>query len=141
MFFGKVLIICNLLLISWEDKCTHRISNKSLVYLLVTILLYALQEEPQKFTDKIIGILIVSMPMLVIAILWPGSFGGGDIKLMAICGLLLGKNDILHAAWIALLMASAFAGCLLLLEKRRKKEFALGPFICIGVLSVFLDIL
>ena len=105
------------------------------------IILYVVSEQSQDFKDTITGMLIISMPMLFITLLWPGSFGGGDIKLIAICGLLLGREDILRAAWIALLTASIFAICFMILKKSRKAEFALGPFICFGVLCVFLDIL
>jgi leader peptidase (prepilin peptidase)/N-methyltransferase len=86
------------------------------------------------------GFLIGGGIYLFIAVLSNGSIGGGDIKLITICGLLLGSKGILCAAWIALLVASFYAVYIMTLEKSRKAEFALGPFICFGVLCVYLNI-
>ena len=36
------------------------------------------------------GGLAVSLPMYLMTLAVPESFGGGDIKLMAVCGLILG---------------------------------------------------
>ena len=105
------------------------------------MVLYIMLDGPLGFIDKIVGILIISMPMLIITLFFPGSFGGGDIKLMAACGLLLGSDGILRAAWISILSASMYAVWLLVLKKSRRAEFALGPFICFGVLCVYLNIL
>ena len=122
------------------------IRNQELLGLLFIIVISVVLERPMQgslfhLSGKLIGILIVSMPMLAISILCPGSFGGGDIKLSAICGLLLGHSGILRASWIALLSASVYSLGLLIIKKSPKTEFALGPFICFGVLCVFLDIL
>lgn len=137
----KILITMFLSKMAITDGKMQKLYNKDLIRLLIlTIADLSMDRNPQ-MSDTIIGILIVSMPMLVITLFWPGSFGGGDIKIMAICGLLLGREGILHAAWIALLTASAYAIGILVLRKSRKAEFALGPFICVGVLCVYLNIL
>lgn len=131
----------NLFWIAWSDAHTHKINNSKVAGLATAVLLYVLQEESLMLTDKIIGILIISMPMLVFTLLLPGSFGGGDIKLMSVCGLLLGGSGILRAAWITLLSAAVYAVRTWVLKKSRKAEVALGPFICFGVLCVYLNIL
>ena len=84
--------------------------------------------------------LIVSMPLFFIAVMWPGSFGGGDVKLMAICGILLGSKGILHAIWIALLEAVMYCVWLLVLGKGRKTVISFGPFLCLGVILTLLEI-
>ena len=64
--------------------------------------------------DRLIGAVIISVPMLLLALIIPGAFGGGDIKLMAASGFFLGKK----------------------LEK--KDHFAFGPFLAFGLaLAVF----
>ena len=136
----RILIAMFLCKMAITDRKMQKLYNKDLVRLLIlTIADLSVNRIPQ-MSDIIIGVLIVSLPMLIITLFWPGSFGGGDIKLMAICGLLLGSEGILHAAWIALLTASVYAIGILMLKKSLKAEFALGPFICFGVLYEFLNI-
>lgn len=136
----KIIITFSLFKIASTDWKVQKIYNKDLVRLLFCEMFYLRTCGNLQMTDKIIGILIISIPMLIIALLWPGSFGGGDIKLMAICGLLLGRNAILRASWIALVIAAAYSLWILLQKKSSRIEFSLGPFICMGVLVVFLDI-
>ena len=41
-------------------------------------------------TERMLGALCVSVPMVGITVLAPGSFGGGDVKFMCAAGALLG---------------------------------------------------
>lgn len=136
----KIIITVFLFKIGSTDWKRKKIYNKDLERLLFSVLVYLWSYGGQQVVDKIIGTLIISIPMLMITCFWTGSFGGGDIKLITICGLLLGSKGILYAAWIALLAASFYAVCIMTLEKSRKAEVALGPFICFGVLCVYLNI-
>lgn len=72
--------------------------------------------------SRLIGCVIVSVPMLLLALIVPGGFGGGDIKLTVV------------AAFIGILLGGGF-GALLLAQKKanRKSQFAFGPFLCIGI--------
>ena len=53
--------------------------------------------------SRLLGALCVSAPMLALSLLIPGAFGGGDIKLMAACGIFLG--------WKLNLLAHSYLGC------------------------------
>ena len=67
-------------------------------------------------------------PMLVLSILIPGAFGGGDIKFMAVSGFLLGKEKIICSMACAVMLAGGY--CLIMLKcgkLTRKDEFAFGP--------------
>ena len=85
------------------------------------------------------GALCVSVPMLLLTAAVPGAFGGGDIKLSAVCGLFLGWKGILMSMIFAVLSAGAWGGILLAGRKAgRKDHFAFAPFLCAGVfVSVF----
>lgn len=84
--------------------------------------------------DRLIGMVCVSVPMLVLALIIPGAFGGGDIKLMAGCGLFLGWKATLVSAAIAILLGGGYGIWLLAAKKaERKSHFAFGPFLCIGM--------
>lgn len=84
--------------------------------------------------SRIAGLVCVSAPFLLIALLVPGSFGGGDIKLTAVCGLFLGWKAAIVSAMIGIFLGGVWTGCLLIAGKiGRKDSFPLGPFLCLGM--------
>lgn len=84
--------------------------------------------------DRLIGAVCISLPMLILALVVPGAFGGGDIKLMAGCGLFLGWKATLAAAVIGILLGGGYGVWLLATKKaQRDSHFAFGPFLCIGL--------
>lgn len=89
--------------------------------------------------ERLIGIVAVSVPLLLITLLIPGAFGGGDIKMMAAAGLLLGWKYVLLAFFFALLAGGAWGFRLLAAHKKTGKDhFAFGPFLSFGVaLTIF----
>lgn len=91
------------------------------------------------FTERLIGIVVVSVPLLLMALAIPGAFGGGDIKLMAAAGAFLGWKQVIVAILIAILTGGFYGMYLLAAKKRdRKEHFAFGPFLCVGIaVSVF----
>ena len=82
------------------------------------------------------GVAFLSLPLMLFSLLLPGSFGGGDVKLAAAAGPLLGPA-ILTGGLIGLLLAGGY-GLLLLLSGHAKKEevFPLGPFLLAGFILV-----
>ncbi|BDF34448.1 hypothetical protein CE91St62_25110 [Lachnospiraceae bacterium] len=85
--------------------------------------------------DRAAGSLCVSVPFLVIALIVPGSFGGGDIKLMAACGLFLGWKVTAVSAAAAVLTAGASIVYGMAAGRRKIGDaIAFGPFLCIGML-------
>ena len=81
--------------------------------------------------DRLIGALCVSLPMLVVALVIPGGFGGGDIKLMVVLGAFLGWRHTLLTGFFALFGGGIYAIYLLKKGKAgRKDHFAFGPFLC-----------
>lgn len=81
-----------------------------------------------------IGAVCVSVPMLLLCLAVPGAFGGGDIKLMAAAGLLLGWRNTLVAFFLAVLGGGVYGAALLLTRRaRRGDHFAFGPFLCAGI--------
>ena len=84
--------------------------------------------------SRIIGFFIVSLPMYLLDCAIPNCFGGGDIKMMAVCGVLLGWVNTLVAMFIGVLICGLIA-CILLLRKQadRKMHIAFGPYLAFGV--------
>lgn len=83
---------------------------------------------------RFIGCFAVSAPMLLLALLIPGAFGGGDIKLMAAAGLFLGAKLVAAAFFFSVLTGGVY-GIYLLAGKKKggKDHFAFGPFLCAGI--------
>lgn len=87
--------------------------------------------------SRVIGFFAVSVPLLLIA-LATGGIGEGDIKLLAVCGLLLGWQRILLAFLLGAVLAAGFSIVLMARGRAsRKSEIPFGPFISAGcILSV-----
>lgn len=85
--------------------------------------------------ERIIGIFCISVPMYLVVLIIPEGFGGGDIKMMAATGLLLGWKANTAAFLIALLLGGGYGIYLLAVKKKSGKEhFAFGPFLSIGTI-------
>ena len=133
------LLLYDIVLVSIaiEDIRDRKISNRQV--LLILVLAFAANfTMPEISTfSRILGIFAVSMPMLLLVFLVPGSFGGGDIKLVFACGVFLGWKLLLKGVVIAIFLAGIYACRLLIIRKEpRQCQFALGPFLSIGFLIV-----
>lgn len=118
--------------IDWKmKKIPDRLNG--LIFLAGLISLLFIDEIT--IAQRCLGIFIVSFPMLLIAVRFPGSIGGGDIKLMASSGILLGANYIWRAFTVGIILAGIYVVAALITKKvDRKTEIALGPFLCIGII-------
>ncbi len=82
---------------------------------------------------RCIGLVAISLPLLLIAWLTKGGMGGGDIKLMAACGLLLGFPQVLVGFILGALAAGVIALALRFAGKvGLKDQMALGPYLAMG---------
>lgn len=88
---------------------------------------------------KLFGIL-AALPILLAALLW-GGMGGGDIKLTAAAGFILGFQRGLAAMVISLttmLLFYFFYSIVQGLRKReRQKAFPLAPFLSVGCIAAY----
>ncbi|MCD8324380.1 MAG: A24 family peptidase [Clostridiales bacterium] len=122
-----------LAIIAYRDGKTRRISN-GLVLMVAVVTIFSIPFIPEPgLAQRVIGALIVSIPLIVLTLAVPRSFGGGDIKLAAAMGLFLGWEGMLCAFVIAVLSAGVY--CAVMLARRRmqiRSVFAFGPFLCLG---------
>ncbi|MDR1691953.1 MAG: prepilin peptidase [Oscillospiraceae bacterium] len=129
--FGVVTV---LMAVTQIDFATMEIPN-GLVAALVPFAAGAVWAVPGvPLWERLAGFFAVSLPMLLLALAVNGAFGGGDIKLMAVCGFLLGYKMTLLGFFIALL-AGGGAAVFLLLTKRKTRGASIpfGPALCLGV--------
>ncbi len=127
------LVLAVLTEVALLDYDTGEILDRFHVILIVLSLAALGVFRETGLVSRLIGCAAVSIPMLGIALLIPGGFGGGDIKLSFALGLLLGWRGILCAIFSAILLAGLH--CVWSLARRRagwKTQFPFGPYLCAG---------
>jgi len=77
------------------------------------------------FSGVIVGLLMLGTSLLLQIVFRKPCMGGGDLKLLAICGLYLGFRETLFAILIACLLGLPMALI-------RRREFPFGPAIAGG---------
>lgn len=84
--------------------------------------------------SRLLGAVIVSLPMLFLTWKIPGAFGGGDIKLMAASGLFLGASSTVLSMILAVFTGGGYGAVMLAKGKLKRGEpFAFGPFLAWGL--------
>lgn len=88
---------------------------------------------------KLFGAL-AALPLLLAALLW-GGMGGGDIKLMAAAGIVLGFTGSIAAMVIGLTAMLLFYAVYAIVQRLRRREcpkaYPLAPFLSIGCIAVY----
>lgn len=95
--------------------------------------------DPSSWMDSLIGLFCISVPLLLIFLVSKGrAIGGGDVKLMAACGFLIGWQKICFAFLVGCILGSLIHSIRM---KRSNADhvLAMGPYLSMGVLlSLFL---
>ncbi len=132
------LIVMVLIVIAIIDQQTMNIYLSTIIFLLVLVIIYQGIIQ-MNLIDLLLGALCISIPMTVINVVIPSSFGLGDIELVVISGLLLGWKNNLFAVSIAIVIGGVYAGYLLLSNKAKIGEhIAFGLFLVIGIIITLL---
>ena len=120
MFF-TICIFLILFLIAWIDGKTKRIPDRLLAVLLAAEICAVPFFPEIEMAERGMGILCVSVPLLMLNLIRPGAFGGGDIKLSAVSGMFLGwrrmADAFLRCSWREVMRS----GC----WQERKKDAAI----------------
>lgn len=123
-----------LAVIAWIDYKTMEIPNGLVLAVLAVGMISVFTMPGPGIRSRIAGIIVVSLPLFLITLAVPDAFGGGDIKLMAACGLFLGMKLTLLSFAFAVLGGGIYGIFLMVLKKKDKKaHFAFGPFLCGGM--------
>lgn len=126
---------------TYTDLKSRIISDKlnmiGLSYFLILRLFYS----DQSYIHYLLGIIVGAGLLYIFAILVPDSFGGGDIKLMAVVGVALGWQQVLLFLIIMLALAWLYA-IGLRWAGYSKKTIPLAPFylVAMSMLWIFLMI-
>lgn len=127
------------------------------ILLIISIIDYHFYEIPVKFNyylfalgivnscvdyknilDHIGGCLCVSTFLCILFLVSDGRLmGGGDVKLMASCGLILGIYKIFYSFYLGCVLA-LISHFFLMLWKRKERRVAMGPYFSMGILIIIL---
>lgn len=127
------LLFSALLALSVIDGRTYEIPFGFNVFILALGLIRVLTDYTN-WLDYVIGLCCVSFFLYLIFLVTKGrGIGGGDIKLMASCGLLLGWKCIILAFLLGCIIGSIVH---LLRMKLTKADhvLAMGPYLSVGVM-------
>lgn len=130
------LLICfltsALIVITVIDFRTFEIPIGINIFIL-TLGLISTALDYQNWLEHVVGFFVVSIFLLIIIILTKGrAIGGGDMKLMATCGLILGWKMII----LAFLLGCIIGSVVHVLRMRLTKAdhiLAMGPYLAMGV--------
>lgn len=129
-------VVC-LLVIAREDWLRMRIPNRMVAVMIAIGILCTVCRIGPDLTDRCLGFFVVSLPMFAFALVRPGSFGGGDIKLLAAAGFVQGWQQVTGGFMIGALLAGIWSLILVIVKKKeRKDKIPFGPFLSAGFIAV-----
>ena len=137
LVFAFLAVLMAVALIDWDTQIIYdRFHIIILILGIIAIWVFPVTD----IKSRIIGLLIISVPMYILTWIIPGAFGGGDVKLVAACGWFLGVKAVVTGTFVGFLAGGTYAVVLLALKKiGRKDHFAFGPFLAAGyAVAVFL---
>lgn len=131
-----------LIVISGIDLAYKIIPDGLVLFLIglgVIQLFYQVFAQDAKWYVYVIGFFAASVPLLLLGMLYPDGMGGGDIKLMAAAGLILGFQMILLALFLGAVYAAFYSLFLILSRKGTlKSEIPFGPYLSAGIFTAAL---
>lgn len=128
-----------LVAVAFIDFDTMTIPDGLIIGLAIPAVASAFLIPQPGLLSRVIGFFALSLPMLLLMLAIPDCFGMGDIKLIAVCGFLLGWQNTLVAGFIALLLGGGYGIFLILRDSsNRRTHIAFGPYLCIGVFIAML---
>lgn len=132
------IFISILVSITISDLHTKLIPNKIIFPGMIVFLILRIFTHPLPYTDYLIGFLVGGGIFYFIAIISRGGMGGGDIKLLAMIGLVLGWQLTLVTILLSSVIGVVFSGILLLLGKiKRKEPIPFGPYIALAAVIAY----
>jgi leader peptidase (prepilin peptidase)/N-methyltransferase len=138
-----VAILFSILIIIAFIDLKHQIIPDGLV-LIILILgivhgLYMVFAQGIPWYSYVIGFFAASLPLFILALIYPDGMGGGDIKLMAAAGLFTGWKLILLSLFIGAIYGGIVSIFILAGKKgSMKTAIPFGPMLSLGIVTCIL---
>jgi leader peptidase (prepilin peptidase)/N-methyltransferase len=128
-----------LAVVAVDDLRHRRIRNRDVgalaVVTAVVVAAFAIDQGGDVVGRAMLGATLAAVPLLVAAVMGPGRMGGGDVKLAAVIGALLGPVS----PWLSL---AAVAGALVLtlvgMTMRMARHAPLAPALAVSAVTALL---
>ncbi|PLS16862.1 prepilin peptidase [Bacillus sp. M6-12] len=131
-------LISLFMIITVSDIAYMLIPDKILLFFTAVFLCLRIWQPLTPWFDSILGAAAGFLLLLLIAVVSKGGMGGGDIKLFAVLGLLLGMKSVLLSFMFSTFFGAVFGIVGLLIGAvERKKPIPFGPFIAMGTLAAY----
>lgn len=128
-------LISLLIIITVSDLAYMIIPDKILIFFTAVFLFLHLTLRDADWLNLLLGAMIGFGLLLLIAVVSKGGMGGGDIKLFALLGFILGVKNVLLSFFFAVFLGAVIGLLLMALGiVEKKKPIPFGPFIAIGAL-------
>lgn len=136
LLFGFMLVLLlNILVIS--DYNYKIIPNKVLKFFFIIMVPYSIIFELLPLKTMFFGLLTAFLIMLLMLLVTKGrGYGGGDVKLFLLLGLLFSPSHFLLAFFVSNLIGFVFA--MIYRIKYKTNEIPFGPSIMLAFIIVFL---
>ncbi|MFC1902618.1 prepilin peptidase [Chloroflexota bacterium] len=129
-----------LLTIIFVIDLEHRVILNVVVYpaAAISLIIAAFMSDPG-LVSVLIGGAVGLIIMFLIAIIYRGGIGWGDVKMAGLMGLLTGFPLVLVSLFLAVVSGGLVATILLLLKiKKRNQTMPFGPFLSVGAMVALL---
>lgn len=127
-----------LIVLSFIDYREQIIPNKVCLFILM-LGIFATLYDYKNYKEHLIGGLCISLILLIIFLVTVGrAMGGGDVKLMAVCGLLVGWKYVTLGFVLGCILASIVHLIIMAASKDKKSKLAFGPYLSAGVWFSFM---
>lgn len=134
-----------MVLFSRYDILHRRVRNTALYAFLpwcLASLLPCTMQYPQPLWTalfrSLLGFLLGGLLFLAVSLLTHGCLGGGDIKLIALLGILYGPYGIILISVSASLTAIAACGVRTVIFRKKIERVPFVPYLCLGCLAAWL---
>jgi leader peptidase (prepilin peptidase)/N-methyltransferase len=139
---GELLVALSLIsmfmIIIVSDIHYMLIPDKILIWFAGIFLLERILWPLSPWWDSLLGAVTGFSLLLLIAVVSKGGMGGGDVKLYALLGLVLGFKLVLLSFFLSTLYGAVIGGLALLLKiVKRRQPIPFGPFIAAGTLTAY----
>src|SRR5699024_1603283 len=140
LYFGlhleliTALLLISMLMIVWVTDLSYMIiPDKVLLFFLPFFLIMRVLSPLEPWYDALIGAVVGFVVLAGIILVSKGGMGGGDMKLFAVLGIVLGWKATLLTLFLASLLGAVIGGIILLIQQAdRKQPIPFGPYIIVA---------
>jgi leader peptidase (prepilin peptidase) / N-methyltransferase len=128
-----LVLLTMLMTITLTDLEQRMIPNRVLLVAALAGLAIAVIGDPSSLPERLIAAAAAGGLLLLAALVYPAGMGLGDVKLVAVMGIFLGRS--VSAAILVALLAGSIVGVAMIAREgaaARKRAIPFGPFLALG---------